>query len=36
MDCVNLALGEMKEDGTLDELRRAWLADGAETPLIEG
>ena len=29
-------LREMKEDGTLDELRRAWLADGAETPLIEG
>ena len=36
VDCVNLALREMDEDGTLDELRREWLADGTDAPLIEG
>jgi polar amino acid transport system substrate-binding protein len=34
VECVNLALREMKEDGTLGELRREWLAEGKGVPLI--
>jgi polar amino acid transport system substrate-binding protein len=36
VECVNLALREMKDDGTLDEIRQEWLADKADAPLIEG
>jgi polar amino acid transport system substrate-binding protein len=36
VECVNLALREMKDDGTLDEIRRKWLADAADAPVIEG
>jgi polar amino acid transport system substrate-binding protein len=36
VECVNLALREMKDDGTLDETRHEWLADKADAPLIEG
>ncbi len=35
VQCVNLALQEMKDDGTLDEIRRRWLADTADAPMIE-
>lgn len=35
VQCVNLALQEMKDDGTLDEIRRQWLAGKADAPLIE-
>jgi polar amino acid transport system substrate-binding protein len=34
--CVDLALQEMKDDGTLDEIRQEWLADKADAPVIEG
>jgi polar amino acid transport system substrate-binding protein len=34
--CVNLALDEMKADGTLDEIRQEWLADNADAPVMEG
>jgi polar amino acid transport system substrate-binding protein len=34
--CVNLALQEMRDDGTLDEIRHQWLAGKANAPLIEG
>jgi polar amino acid transport system substrate-binding protein len=34
VQCVNLALREMKDDGTLDEIRRRWLADSAGAPMI--
>jgi polar amino acid transport system substrate-binding protein len=36
VECVNLALQEMKDDGTLDEIRREWLPDKTDAPLIEG
>ena len=36
VECVNLALQEMKDDGTLDEIRQAWLADMVDAPVIEG
>ena len=36
VECVNLALQEMKDDGTLHEIRQEWLADKADAPLIEG
>ena len=36
VDCVDLALREMKEDGTLDAIRRKWLAGGTDAPMIEG
>jgi polar amino acid transport system substrate-binding protein len=36
VECVNLALHEMKDDGTLDEIRQEWLADKADAPVIEG
>jgi polar amino acid transport system substrate-binding protein len=35
VECVNLALREIEEDGTLDGLRRRWLPDGSEVPRIE-
>jgi polar amino acid transport system substrate-binding protein len=35
-ECVNLALQEMKVDGTLARLRRDWLPDGSGVPRIEG
>jgi polar amino acid transport system substrate-binding protein len=34
--CVNLALREMKDDGTLDEIRREWLGNEADAPVIDG
>jgi polar amino acid transport system substrate-binding protein len=34
--CVNLALQEIKDDGTLDDIRQEWLADKADAPVIEG
>lgn len=36
VDCVNLALQEMKDDGTLDEIRREWLSNSADAPVIDG
>ncbi len=36
VECVNLALQEMKDDGTLEEIRQEWLADTAHAPMIEG
>ena len=36
VECVNLALQEMKADGTLDEIRQEWLADTADGPVIAG
>jgi polar amino acid transport system substrate-binding protein len=36
VECVNLALQEMKDDGTLDRIRQEWLADKADAPVIEG
>ena len=36
VQCVDLALREMKADGTLDALRRAWLPDASGVPLIGG
>jgi polar amino acid transport system substrate-binding protein len=36
VECVNLALQEMKDDGTLDEIRQEWLPDKADVPVIEG
>lgn len=36
VQCINLALQEMKDDGTLDEIRQEWLADEADAPVIEG
>jgi polar amino acid transport system substrate-binding protein len=36
VECVNLALQEMKQDGTLDDIRQEWLADKADAPVFEG
>jgi polar amino acid transport system substrate-binding protein len=36
VQCVDLALQEMRADGTLDELRQEWLGDTSSAPLIEG
>jgi len=35
VECVNLALQEMEDDGTLDEMRQKWLAETTNAPLIE-
>ena len=35
VECVDLALEEVKSDGTLDEIRREWLPDEINAPLIE-
>ena len=34
-DCVNQALAEMKEDGTLERIQQEWLADKADAPVLE-
>jgi polar amino acid transport system substrate-binding protein len=36
VECVNLALQEMKGDGTLDEIRQEWIGDKADVQVIEG
>jgi polar amino acid transport system substrate-binding protein len=36
VECVNVALDEMKTDGTLDDFQQEWLADKADAPVIEG
>jgi len=36
VECVNLALQEIKDDGTLEEIRKKWLSDDADAPVIEG
>jgi polar amino acid transport system substrate-binding protein len=33
--CVNLALQEMKADGTLDAIEQEWLADATDAPVLE-
>ena len=35
VECVNLALQEMKDDGTLDAIRRTWLPDTTGVPSLE-
>jgi ABC-type amino acid transport substrate-binding protein len=35
VECVDLALREMKDDGTLEGIRREWLGNGANVALIE-
>ncbi len=34
VECVNLALQEMKGDGSLDAIRQKWLGGAADAPLI--
>jgi polar amino acid transport system substrate-binding protein len=34
-DCVNQALQEMKDDGTLEAITREWMADRADAPYIQ-
>jgi polar amino acid transport system substrate-binding protein len=36
VECVNLALQEMKDDGSLEAIRRKWLEGTADAPLIRG
>jgi polar amino acid transport system substrate-binding protein len=35
VECVNLALAEMTEDGTLEDLQNEWLADYLAVPTIQ-
>jgi ABC-type amino acid transport substrate-binding protein len=32
---VNLALAEMKADGTLDDIEQQWLADKTNAPVLD-
>jgi len=34
VECVNLALQEMKADGTLDDIQQEWLADKTNAPFL--
>jgi polar amino acid transport system substrate-binding protein len=34
VECVNLALQEMKADGTLDAIEQEWLADKTDAPVL--
>ena len=34
-DCVNEALAALREDGTLDSIQQAWLADKTDAPVLE-
>jgi polar amino acid transport system substrate-binding protein len=33
--CVNAAIGELKADGTLDQITQEWLADKVDAPVLE-
>ena len=33
--CVNAALAEMREDGTLDDIEKQWLSDVVDVPVLE-
>jgi polar amino acid transport system substrate-binding protein len=35
-ECVNLAIGELRADGTLEAIQQEWLADNASAPVIAG
>jgi len=35
VECVNLALAEMTEDGTLDAIEEQWLADKTNAPVLD-
>jgi polar amino acid transport system substrate-binding protein len=35
VECVNQALGRLKEDGTLDTIQQEWLADNTDAPVLE-
>lgn len=35
LECVNLAIAELKADGTLAAIQQEWLADNASAPVIE-
>ncbi len=34
VECVNLALQEMKDDGTLDAIEQEWLAGKTNAPFL--
>jgi polar amino acid transport system substrate-binding protein len=34
-ECVNQALGTLRDDGTLDSLQQEWLSDKASAPVLE-
>ena len=36
VQCVDIALQEMKDDGTLEEIRQRWLSGTTDAPVIEG
>jgi polar amino acid transport system substrate-binding protein len=35
VECVNLGIAELREDGTLDDIRAEWLEQGAAAPVLE-
>jgi polar amino acid transport system substrate-binding protein len=35
VECANLALAEMTEDGTLDAIEEQWLADKTNAPVLD-
>ena len=34
-DCVNEALGELKDDGTLEQIQQQWLSEKTEAPILQ-
>jgi ABC-type amino acid transport substrate-binding protein len=34
VECANLALQEMKDDGSLDAIRQKWLEGATDAPMI--
>ena len=34
VECVNRALQEMRDDGTLDAIEQEWLADKTDAPVL--
>jgi polar amino acid transport system substrate-binding protein len=35
VECVNEAIGRLKEDGTLDQIEQKWLSDKVDAPVFE-
>jgi len=35
VDCVNQALAELKDDGTLATIQKRWLSDVVDVPVLD-
>ena len=36
LECVNLAIAELKADGSLQQIEKEWISDKASAPVLSG